>query len=66
MPKDINWKNLAKGFQVQIREVSNFEKLREAFEWSISIQKSVIIKIDIDSENEIIEKNNLLKKIISN
>ena len=64
MPKDINWKNLAKGFQVQIREVSNFEKLREAFEWSISIRKSVIIKVDIDSENEICEKNALLEKII--
>ena len=66
MPKKINWTNIAKGFQVQFREVSNFEKLREAFEWSISIRKSVIIKVNIDSESEIIKRNNLLKKIISN
>ena len=66
MPKKINWTNLAKGFQVQVSEVSNFEKLREAFEWSISIRKSVIIKVDIDSESEIIKRNDLLEKIISN
>ncbi len=66
MPKDINWKNLAKGFQVDFKEVSNFKKLREAFEWSISIQKSVIIKVDIDAENEISAKNDLLKKLFNN
>ena len=66
MPKKINWKDIAKGFQVQFQDVSNFKKLREAFEWSISIQKSVIIKVDIDPENEISEKNALLEKIISN
>jgi len=44
--------------------VTNFKKLREAFEWSISIRKSVIIKVDIDPENEINEKNALLQKII--
>jgi len=46
--------------------VTNFKKLREAFEWSISIRKSVIIKVDIDPENEINEKNALLEKIIGN
>ncbi len=66
MPKEINWPNLAKGFQVQFKGVSNFKKLREAFEWSLSIQKSVIIKVDIDAENEISEKNELLEKIIGN
>ena len=64
MPKQINWENIAKGFQVKFQDASNFEKLREAFEKSISIQKSVIIKVDIDSENEIVEKNALLRKII--
>jgi len=42
----------------------NFKKLRETFDWSISIKKSVIIKVDIDPENEICEKNALLEKII--
>jgi len=64
MPKEINWAKLAEGYQVKFKTVSNFKKLREAFEWSISIQKSVIIKVDIDPENEICEKNALLEKII--
>ena len=66
MPKEISWSNLATGFQVRFKEVSNFQKLREAFEWSISIKKSVIIKVDIDTENEISEKHLLLKKITGN
>ncbi len=64
MPKEINWAKLAEGYQVKLKTVSNFKKLREAFEWSISIQKSVIIKVDIDPENEIIERNAILEKII--
>ncbi len=64
MPKEINWQKLAEGYQVNFKSVANFKKLREAFDWSISIQKSVIIKVDIDPENEICEKNALLEKII--
>ena len=64
MPKEINWAKLAEGYQVKFKSVTNFKKLREAFEWSISIRKSVIIKVDIDSENEINEKNALLQKIV--
>ena len=64
MPKDINWAKLAESYQVNFRNVANLKKLREAFDWSISIQKSVIIKVDIDPENEICEKNALLEKII--
>jgi len=63
MPKEINWPKLAEGYQVNFKSVSNFKKLREAFDWSISIQKSVIIKVDVDPENEICEKNALLEKI---
>jgi len=64
MPKEINWSNLAEGYRINFKSVANFKKLREAFDWSISIQKSVIIKVDIDPENEICEKNALLEKII--
>ncbi len=64
MPKEINWEKLAGSYQVNFKSVTNFKKLREAFEWSISIRKSVIIKVDIDPENEINEKNALLEKII--
>ncbi len=64
MPKEINWPKLAEGYQVNFKSVANFKKLREALDWSISIQKSVIIKVDVDPENEICEKNALLEKII--
>jgi len=64
MPKEINWPKLAEGYQVNFKSVANFKKLREALDWSISMQKSVIIKVDIDPENEICEKNALLEKII--
>ena len=64
MPKSINWENLAKGYQVPIKNISNFNKLREAFEWSLSMQKSVIIKVDINVENEMKERNLILKKIL--
>ncbi len=64
MPKAINWEKLAESYKVNFKCVTNFKKLREAFKWSISIGKSVIIKVDIDPENEINEKNALLEKII--
>ncbi len=64
MPKEINWQKLSESYQVKFKSVANFKKLREAFDWSISMQKSVIIKVDIDPENEICEKNALLEKII--
>ena len=65
MPKSINWENLAKGYQVPIKNVSDLNKLREAFEWSLSMQKSVIIKVDINVGNEMKERNLILKKILS-
>ena len=64
MPKSIKWSNLAKGYQVPYKNVSDFNKLRDAFDWSLSMQKSVIIKVDINVENEMKERNLILKKIL--
>ncbi len=66
MPKSINWENLAMGYKVPIKNVSDINKLREAFEWSLSVQKSVIIKVDINVEHEMKERNFILKKILKN
>ena len=66
MPREIDWENLAQGFKVKFQSVANFKKLREALDSSLSFQKSVIIKVDIDAENEIIEKNAFIEKIIGN
>ncbi len=65
MPKSINWENIAKGYQVPIKNVSDLNKLREAFEWSLSMQKSVIIKVNINVENEMKERNIILNKILT-
>ena len=65
MPKSIDWSNLARCYQVPYKNVSDFNKLRDAFEWSLSMQKSVIIKVDINVENEMKERNLILKKILN-
>ena len=66
MPKSINWENLAQSFYVPIKNVSDFNKLRESFEWGLSMQKSVIIKVDINVENEMKERSLIFKKISKN
>ena len=66
MPKSIDWKNISKGFHIPFKNVSDINKLRDAFEWSLSMQKSVIIKVDINVENEMKERNLILKKILNN
>ncbi len=66
MPKSINWENLSKAYQVLIKDVSDLNKLKETFEWSISMQKSVIIKVDINVENEMKERNLIFNKILKN
>ena len=66
MPKSIKWENLSEAYQVPFQNVSDFKELREAFEWSLSMQKSVIIKVDINVKNEIQERQLMLKKILEN
>ena len=66
MPKSIKWENLSEAYQVPFQNVSDFKELREAFEWSLSMQKSVIIKVDINVKNEIQERQLMLKKILDN
>ena len=66
MPKSINWANIANGYQVLYKNVSDFNKLKDAFDWSLSMQKSVIIKVDINVENEMKERNLIFKKILNN
>jgi len=63
MPKSINWEKIAQGYNVKYKNVSDFNKLKEAFEWSLGVQKSVIIKVDIDVDHEINERISILKKI---
>ena len=63
MPKSIKWERVAQAYDVLYQNVSDFSKLKDAFEWSLSVQKSVIIKVDIDSDHEINERISIFKKI---
>ncbi len=48
MPKTLNWERLSEAYNLPYRCVIDFKKLEEAFEWGLSMQKSVIIRVDID------------------
>ena len=49
--------------KIPFLNVKNHEKLKEAFEWGLSMQKSVIISIGIDVQNQMQERSSLMNKI---
>ena len=66
MKRSVNWKKLAEAHNIPYLSISSLEKLKEAFQWSLSIQKSVIIKVNIDTDYEIKQKENLFKYLSEN
>ena len=66
MRRSINWENLAKTYEIPFIDVLSLKKLKEAFNWSLSKNKSVIIKVDIDTDYEINQRENIYKKILKN
>ena len=66
MPQSIKWGSLIEAYKIPYKNVSDFTKLREAFEWSLSMQKLVVIQVDINVENEMKERNLMLKKVFEN
>ena len=66
MKRSVNWKKLAEAHEIPYRDISSLEKLKEAFKWSLTIQKSVIIKVDINTDYEIKQRENLFKYISEN
>ncbi len=66
MKRKLNWDKLAATHEIPYRNILNLKKLREAFEWSLSIQKSVIIKVDINFEYELKQRENIYKYIFQN
>ena len=66
MKRSVNWKKLAEAHEIPYRGISSLEKLKEAFQWSLTIQKSVIIKVDINTDYEIKQRENLYKYIFDN
>ena len=66
MKRSVNWKKLAEAHEIPYRGISSLDKLKEAFQWSLTIQKSVIIKVDINTDYEIKQRENLFKYISEN
>ena len=66
MPPDINLEMLAKTHQIPYKNISNFERLQESLNWSISCQKSVIIRAEIDLQYEINLREFVLQEIHAN
>ena len=63
MNKNVIWQKLADSHKIPFLNVKNNEKLKEAFEWGLSMQKSVIISIGIDVQNQMQERSSLMNKI---
>ena len=66
MKSSVNWKKLAEAHEIPLVNIFSLEKLKEAFQWSLSIQKSVIIRVDINTDYEIKQRENLFKYISDN
>ena len=66
MKRSVNWEKLAEAHAIPYRGISSVEELEEAFQWSLTIQKSVIIKVDINTDYEIKQRENLFKYISEN
>jgi len=63
MKSSVNWKKLAEAHEIPYKSISTLEKLKEAFQWSLSIQKSVIIRVDINTDYEIKQREKFFKYI---
>tara|TARA_B100000963_G_scaffold351186_1_gene362420 strand:- start:6833 stop:8599 length:1767 start_codon:yes stop_codon:yes gene_type:complete len=63
MKREISWDKLAGTHDIPYRNILSLNKLKEAFEWSLSIQKSVIIKVDINNEYELKQRENIYRYI---
>ena len=63
MRRSVNWEKLAEAHQIPYRDISNLENLKEALQWSLSIQKSVIIRVDINTDYEMMQREYLFKYI---
>jgi len=63
MSKNINWQKLAETYDIPYQCVCNLSKLKQAFEWSFNIQKSAIIKVNIDVDYEATQRKDILNYV---
>ena len=60
MPKILNWEKIAEAHQIPYKVVERLNDLKDAFDWSISVNGIAIIKINIDADYDINERNNII------
>jgi len=61
----VNWKKLAEAHEIPYLNILSLKKLKEAFQWSLSIQKSVIIRVIINTDYEFKQREDLFKYILT-
>ena len=66
MKSSVNWKKLAEAHEIPYVNILSLDKLKEAFDWSLSIQKSVIMRVEINTDYEFKQRENLYKYIFDN
>ena len=66
MKSSVNWKKLAEAHEIPYVNILSLDKLKEAFDWSLSIQKSVIMRVEINTDYEFKQRENLYKHIFDN
>ena len=66
MKSFVNWKKLAEAHEIPYVNILSLDKLKEAFDWSLSIQKSVIMRVEINTDYEFKQRENIYKYIFDN
>ncbi len=66
MKSSVNWKKLAEAHEIPYVNILSLEKLKQAIDWSLSIQKSVIIRVEINTDYEFKQRESLYKYIFDN
>ena len=66
MPKETKWKSIAETYQIPYKTASGLDKLKECFKWSLSLDKTSIIKVNIDTVYENYQRRNIFNSIYEN
>ena len=63
MKSTVNWEKLAEAHEIPFLNIYSPDKLKEAFQWSLSVRKSVIMRVDINTDYEFKQRENIFKCI---
>tara|TARA_Y100000589_G_scaffold328062_1_gene371355 strand:+ start:98 stop:1870 length:1773 start_codon:yes stop_codon:yes gene_type:complete len=63
MHRNLNWVKLSESHNIPFKNISYINQLEEAFSWSLSFDKSAIIRVKTNAYDEIKQRKNILKSI---